>query len=72
MRPSALTPWPIETLLNEQVRRSNPEVVNIFLEYTPLRRTGKPEDIVGPANLFGFRPCGLCHRLDRHGLVDIG
>ena len=39
----------IETPLNAQVRASNPELVKIFLDHTPLGRTGKPEDIVGPA-----------------------
>jgi 3-oxoacyl-[acyl-carrier protein] reductase len=39
----------IETPLNEKVRANNPELIKIFLEHTPLGRTGKPEDIVGPA-----------------------
>ncbi|TKW77716.1 MAG: SDR family oxidoreductase, partial [Bradyrhizobium icense] len=34
---------------NEKVRASNSELVNTFLAHTPLGRTGKPEDIVGPA-----------------------
>ena len=48
----------IETPLNEQVRKSNPEAVKIFLDHTPLGRTGKPEDIVGPAIFWlrTFRP----------------
>jgi 3-oxoacyl-[acyl-carrier protein] reductase len=39
----------IETPLNEKVRDTNPDLVRIFLEHTPLGRAGKPEDIVGPA-----------------------
>ena len=31
------------------MRANNPELVRIFLDHTPLGRTGKPEDIVGPA-----------------------
>jgi NAD(P)-dependent dehydrogenase (short-subunit alcohol dehydrogenase family) len=32
-----------------KVRANNPELVEIFMDHTPLGRTGKPEDIVGPA-----------------------
>ena len=39
----------IETPLNEKARATNPELVKIFLDHTPLGRTGKPDDIVGPA-----------------------
>jgi NAD(P)-dependent dehydrogenase (short-subunit alcohol dehydrogenase family) len=39
----------IETPLNAHVRANNPELVQIFLDHTPLGRAGKPEDIVGPA-----------------------
>jgi 3-oxoacyl-[acyl-carrier protein] reductase len=49
VRVNAIGPGFIETPLNEKVRASNPELVRIFLEHTPLGRTGKPEDIVGPA-----------------------
>src|SRR5262249_35410947 len=45
----AIGPGFIETPLNEKVRASNPELVKIFMDHTPLGRTGKPEDIVGPA-----------------------
>jgi len=31
------------------VRATNPDLVRIFLEHTPLGRAGKPDDIVGPA-----------------------
>jgi len=49
VRVNAIGPGLIETPLNEKVRAGNPELVKIFLEHTPLGRTGKPEDIVGPA-----------------------
>jgi NAD(P)-dependent dehydrogenase (short-subunit alcohol dehydrogenase family) len=49
VRVNAIGPGLIETPLNERVRTNNPELVKIFLDHTPLGRTGKPEDIVGPA-----------------------
>jgi NAD(P)-dependent dehydrogenase (short-subunit alcohol dehydrogenase family) len=49
VRVNAIGPGFIETPLNEKVRATNPELIKIFLDHTPLRRTGKPEDIVGPA-----------------------
>jgi NAD(P)-dependent dehydrogenase (short-subunit alcohol dehydrogenase family) len=49
VRVNAIGPGLIETQLNEKVRASQPEIVKIFLDHTPLGRTGKPEDIVGPA-----------------------
>jgi len=49
VRVNAIGPGLIETPLNEQARRNNPDLVKIFLDHTPLGRTGKPEDIVGPA-----------------------
>ena len=49
VRVNAIGPGLIETPLNAQVRANNPELVKIFLDHTPLGRTGKPEDIVGPA-----------------------
>jgi NAD(P)-dependent dehydrogenase (short-subunit alcohol dehydrogenase family) len=49
IRVNAIGPGLIETPLNAQVRASNPDVVKIFLDHTPLGRAGKPEDIVGPA-----------------------
>jgi NAD(P)-dependent dehydrogenase (short-subunit alcohol dehydrogenase family) len=49
VRVNAIGPGLIETPLNEKVRANNPELVKIFLDHTPLGRTGKPEDIVGPA-----------------------
>ncbi len=49
VRVNAIGPGLIETPLNEKVRATQPELVKIFLDHTPLGRTGKPEDIVGPA-----------------------
>ncbi len=49
VRVNAIGPGLIETPLNEKVRATNPELVKVFLDHTPLGRAGKPEDIVGPA-----------------------
>ncbi len=49
VRVNAIGPGLIETPLNEKVRATQPEIVKIFLDHTPLGRTGKPDDIVGPA-----------------------
>jgi 3-oxoacyl-[acyl-carrier protein] reductase len=49
VRTNATGPGLIETPLNAQVRANSPELVRTFLDHTPLGRTGKPEDIVGPA-----------------------
>ena len=49
VRVNAIGPGLIETPLNAAVRANNPELIQIFLDHTPLGRAGKPEDIVGPA-----------------------
>jgi NAD(P)-dependent dehydrogenase (short-subunit alcohol dehydrogenase family) len=49
VRVNAIGPGFIETPLNEKVRATNPELVKIFLDHTPLGRTGNPDDIAGPA-----------------------
>src|SRR6266478_6499633 len=49
VRVNAIGPGFIETPLNEKVRASDPSLVKIFVDHTPLGRAGKPEDIVGPA-----------------------
>jgi 3-oxoacyl-[acyl-carrier protein] reductase len=49
VRVNAIGPGLIETPLNEKVRASSPELIKVFIDHTPLGRTGKPEDIVGPA-----------------------
>lgn len=49
VRVNAIGPGLIETPLNEQTRENHPEVVQVFMDHTPLGRSGKPADIVGPA-----------------------
>ena len=49
VRVNAIGPGFIETPLNEKVRATNPGLVQVFMDHTPLGRAGKPEDIVGPA-----------------------
>lgn len=49
VRVNAIGPGFIETPLNSASRANNPVLVQTFLDHTPLGRTGKPEDIVGPA-----------------------
>lgn len=49
VRVNAIGPGMIETPLNKATRENNPDVVRQVLAHTPLGRTGKPADIVGPA-----------------------
>lgn len=49
VRVNAIGPGLIETPLNAQARANNPDLVKIFMDHTPLGRTGQPEDMVGPA-----------------------
>jgi 3-oxoacyl-[acyl-carrier protein] reductase len=49
VRVNAIGPGFIETPLNEKVRATNPDLVKVFVDHTPLGRAGKAEDIVGPA-----------------------
>lgn len=49
VRVNAIGPGLIETPLNAQARANNPDLVQTFLDHTPLGRAGQPEDIVGPA-----------------------
>ncbi|GLR91875.1 SDR family NAD(P)-dependent oxidoreductase [Bradyrhizobium iriomotense] len=49
VRVNAIGPGFIETNLNATARATNPALVQTFLDHTPLGRSGKPEDIVGPA-----------------------
>ena len=49
VRVNAIGPGLIETPLNANVRANNPELVQIFLDHTPLGRAGKADDVVGPA-----------------------
>jgi 3-oxoacyl-[acyl-carrier protein] reductase len=49
VRVNAIGPGFIETPLNEMVRATNPDLVKVFVDHTPLGRAGTAEDIVGPA-----------------------
>lgn len=49
VRVNAIGPGLIETPLNEGARAADPGLVRAFLERTPLGRTGRPSDVVGPA-----------------------
>jgi NAD(P)-dependent dehydrogenase (short-subunit alcohol dehydrogenase family) len=49
VRVNAIGPGFIETPLNEKARATNPALVQMFMDHTPLGRAGKPEDMVGPA-----------------------
>jgi NAD(P)-dependent dehydrogenase (short-subunit alcohol dehydrogenase family) len=49
VRVNAIGPGFIETPLNEMVRATNPGLVKVFVDHTPLGRAGTAEDIVGPA-----------------------
>ena len=49
IRVNAIAPGIIETPLNQKMRNNDAKTLQMFIEHTPLGRTGKPEDIVGPA-----------------------
>ena len=49
VRVNAIGPGFIATPLNARTRASHPELVQVFIDHTPLGRAGEPEDIVGPA-----------------------
>jgi len=49
VRVNAIGPGFIATPLNATTRADRPELVQMFMDHTPLGRAGKPEDIVGPA-----------------------
>jgi NAD(P)-dependent dehydrogenase (short-subunit alcohol dehydrogenase family) len=49
VRVNAIGPGLIETPINAQARANNPAILEGYLAHTPLGRTGKPDDIVGPA-----------------------
>jgi 3-oxoacyl-[acyl-carrier protein] reductase len=49
VRVNAIGPGFIATPLNADTRANRPELVDIFIDHTPLGRAGTAEDIVGPA-----------------------
>ena len=49
VRVNAIGPGLIETRINADARAKNPDMVAAVMRHTPLGRTGKPEDIAGPA-----------------------
>jgi 3-oxoacyl-[acyl-carrier protein] reductase len=49
VRVNAIGPGFIATPLNATTRADRPELVQMFMDHTPLGRPGQPEDIVGPA-----------------------
>ncbi len=49
VRVNAIGPGMIETKINAEARAKNPDMVAAAMRHTPLGRTGKPEDIAGPA-----------------------
>ena len=67
VRVNAVGPGLIETPLNAAARARNPELVQLFLDHTPLGRTGQPADIVGPAVFLASDPRRLRDRRHRHG-----
>jgi NAD(P)-dependent dehydrogenase (short-subunit alcohol dehydrogenase family) len=47
IRVNALAPGVIETPMTEATR-NDPEAIGRFMAHTPLRRPGKPEELIGP------------------------
>ncbi|MEX2517848.1 MAG: glucose 1-dehydrogenase [Paracoccaceae bacterium] len=47
IRVNAIAPGVIDTPMTV-VTRENPEAIGRFMAHTPMRRTGKPEELVGP------------------------
>src|SRR3981189_447992 len=67
VRVNAIGPGFIETPLNEKVRASNPQLVQIFLDHTPLGRAGKAGRYRGAGDISRLRSLELCHRVHRDG-----
>jgi len=47
IRVNAIAPGVIDTPMTEATR-NNPDAIGRFMAHTPLQRTGKPEELVGP------------------------
>ena len=49
VRVNAIGPGLVATSLNASVRATRPDIIQTFVDHTPLGRAGQPEDMVGPA-----------------------
>jgi NAD(P)-dependent dehydrogenase (short-subunit alcohol dehydrogenase family) len=47
IRVNAIAPGVIDTPMTEATR-ADPEAIGRFMAHTPMRRTGRPEELVGP------------------------
>lgn len=56
---NVVMPGPVETDINKE-DLANQEKRNYFIQRTPLRRIGQPEDIVGPVLFFASDDAGWC------------
>lgn len=67
VRVNAIGPGFIETPLNEKVRASNPDLVKVFMDHTPLRPRRQARGHRRPRDLPRLGPLGLCLGIDRDG-----
>jgi 3-oxoacyl-[acyl-carrier protein] reductase len=63
VRVNAIGPGFIATPLNADTRKGKPELVQAFIDHTPLGRAGSAEDIVGPALFLASDPSNRDRRL---------
>jgi NAD(P)-dependent dehydrogenase (short-subunit alcohol dehydrogenase family) len=49
IRVNAIVPGAFNTPINEKLFATDPELIDLIVSTTPLRRLGEPEDIVAPA-----------------------